>query len=90
MQSVHENRIYSLHIHCGENYPDMPPVVQFISRINLPCVDPRSGKVSKKFLLCVLNSCGAQAMKVDNNRLGCLYQWKREFTMETVLIELRR
>ncbi|WEW60700.1 E2 ubiquitin-conjugating protein mms2 [Emydomyces testavorans] len=43
--SVHENRIYSVNIHCGDDYPDAPPLIQFVSRINLPCVDPRSGKV---------------------------------------------
>lgn len=44
-QSVHENRIYSVNIHCGDNYPDVPPTVQFVSKINLPCVDPKTGKV---------------------------------------------
>jgi len=39
--TVHENRIYSLRIHCGPDYPSKPPYVQFRSRINLPCVDPR-------------------------------------------------
>jgi ubiquitin-protein ligase len=43
-QSAHENRIYSLNIHCGDSYPDSPPAVHFVSKINLPCVD-RSGKV---------------------------------------------
>jgi len=39
--SVHENRIYSLKIHCGPQYPDVPPEISFVSRINLPCVDQR-------------------------------------------------
>jgi len=47
LQSAHENRIYSLQIHCGPNYPDIPPEVTFLSRINLPCVDPRNGKVRR-------------------------------------------
>lgn len=50
LQSVHENRIYSLKIHCGSDYPDKPPDVTFISKVNLPCVDPRSGKVRVTFL----------------------------------------
>ena len=37
-QSVHENRIYSVKIRCGEQYPDAPPEVTFVSKINLPCV----------------------------------------------------
>jgi len=50
---VHENRIYSLKIHCGSNYPDVPPEVTFVSKINLPCVDQKTGKVWRKQLGCV-------------------------------------
>ncbi|KAI9728721.1 MAG: E2 ubiquitin-conjugating protein mms2 [Chrysothrix sp. TS-e1954] len=42
--SKHENRIYSLKIHCGNQYPDVPPDVTFVSKINLPCVDQKTGK----------------------------------------------
>ena len=28
--------------------------------------------------------------EIDPSKLPCLYQWKRDYTMETVLIELRR
>ena len=45
LQSVHENRIYSVSIHCGPNYPDAPPEIKFTSRINLPCVNSQNGKV---------------------------------------------
>jgi hypothetical protein len=44
-QSVHENRIYGVKIHCGPDYPDVPPEISFTSKINLPCVDQRNGKV---------------------------------------------
>ncbi|KAF8649391.1 hypothetical protein AX16_005832 [Volvariella volvacea WC 439] len=43
--TVHENRIYSLKIYCGESYPDLPPTVQFLSRVNLPFVSQVDGKV---------------------------------------------
>ncbi|GMF48879.1 unnamed protein product [[Candida] boidinii] len=43
--SVHENRIYSLTVECGPEYPDKPPIVKFISQINLPCVDSKNGVV---------------------------------------------
>ncbi|KAI9875412.1 MAG: E2 ubiquitin-conjugating protein mms2 [Pleopsidium flavum] len=49
--SMHENRIYSLNIHCGDSYPDIPPTVQFVSKINLPCVDQRTGKYMPRFLV---------------------------------------
>jgi len=43
--TVHENRIYSLKITCGESYPDVHPDVQFLSRVNLPFVNQTNGKV---------------------------------------------
>jgi ubiquitin-conjugating enzyme E2 variant len=43
--TVHENRIYSLKIHCGDSYPEKPPTVQFLSRVNLPFVNQTDGKV---------------------------------------------
>lgn len=58
-------------MHCGEKYPDEPPSIQFVSQVNLPCVNPQNGVV-------------------DPRQLPCLAQWKRENTMEMVLIELRR
>ncbi|KIY64099.1 UBC-like protein [Cylindrobasidium torrendii FP15055 ss-10] len=48
--TVHENRIYSLKIHCGENYPDAPPVIQFLSRVNVPFVNQVDGKVDSSKL----------------------------------------
>ena len=43
--SVHQNRIYSLRLFCGERYPDAPPEVWFETKINLPCVRQSDGKV---------------------------------------------
>ncbi|CAK7264583.1 E2 ubiquitin-conjugating protein mms2 [Sporothrix epigloea] len=43
----HENRIYELKMKCGENYPREPPVIHFVSQINLPGVNNVDGLVSK-------------------------------------------
>ncbi|QPG75617.1 E2 ubiquitin-conjugating protein mms2 [Brettanomyces nanus] len=69
--STHENRIYSLTIECGPTYPDTPPLVKFISKINLPCVDQSCGRV-----------------KPDN--FPILRNWKRSYSMEILLLELRK
>ncbi|KAI5819734.1 ubiquitin-conjugating enzyme/RWD-like protein [Pyronema omphalodes] len=44
IQRPHEGRIYEIEIYCGPNYPNEPPEVKFITRINLPCVKS-NGKV---------------------------------------------
>ena len=69
--SNHENRIYSLAIECGPTYPDEPPKVRFISKINLPCVDDKTGEV-----------------KAD--KFHTLRYWKRSYTMQTLLLDLRK
>lgn len=44
-QTALGDRIYSLHVHAGPSYPDSPPEVKFITRINMECVDQSTGKV---------------------------------------------
>ena len=41
-----EGRIYSLQIECGESYPELPPIVKFRTRVNLPCVSGGHGRVN--------------------------------------------
>jgi ubiquitin-conjugating enzyme E2 variant len=93
--SVHQNRIYSLRIRCGPNYPDSPPEVWFLTRINLPCVSQKDGKVGKRRGDAVAHTrligrTSSIYNQVQANLLPVLAQWKRHFTLETVLVELRK
>jgi len=48
--STLQDRILSLSITCGENYPDKAPHVKFFSRVNLSCVDQNDGAVEPRGL----------------------------------------
>eukprot|EP00240_Pyramimonas_obovata_P011560 CAMPEP_0118933230 /NCGR_PEP_ID=MMETSP1169-20130426/11705_1 /TAXON_ID=36882 /ORGANISM="Pyramimonas obovata, Strain CCMP722" /LENGTH=107 /DNA_ID=CAMNT_0006875967 /DNA_START=94 /DNA_END=414 /DNA_ORIENTATION=+ len=48
MHTVHDSRIYSLHIFCGDDYPEKPPTVRFVSRINMGCVNQSTGEVDTR------------------------------------------
>jgi len=69
--SFHENRIYDIKITCGDSYPDFPPTIFFLTKINLPCVNQTTGEV-------------------EPSKFPVLSGWKRNYTLETVLVELRR
>ncbi|CAI7991618.1 Ubiquitin-conjugating enzyme E2 variant 2 [Geodia barretti] len=42
-----EGRIYSLRFECGATYPDLPPVVRFITRLNMRGISG-SGEVDRR------------------------------------------
>lgn len=48
-----ENRMYSLKILCGPQYPDQPPTLGFVNRINMAGVDSQTGAVDDR-QVCVL------------------------------------
>jgi len=50
-QTAYENRMYSLKINCGQSYPDKPPQVRFISRINMTCVAPDGRVITTNYLV---------------------------------------
>ena len=47
IQTIFDSRLYELHITCGPDYPAVPPVVRFVSRISLSSVNATNGMVEK-------------------------------------------
>lgn len=69
--SVHDGRIYQLKLFCDRDYPNRPPTVRFLSRINMTCVSKESGVVEPRHFPMLAN-------------------WRTEYTMEDILMELKR
>ena len=68
---THEGRLYSIMIYCGPNYPNEPPRVRFLTRINMSCINSNNGNIEP------------HGFKVLGN-------WNPSYTMETILVELRK
>ena len=45
--TVFAGRVYELRVTCGNEYPIAPPVVRFVTRINLPSVHKTTGNIER-------------------------------------------
>jgi len=46
--SAFDCRIISLTMYCGQNYPKEPPLVRFVTRVNIAGVDAGNGEIQRK------------------------------------------
>lgn len=76
-----ENRIYELKIECGPEYPKKPPVIHFISQINLGSGDGRDG--DKKPAVEPVTGL------VDNSKIPNLRDWEKNASDPSRSAQLR-
>lgn len=89
-QTPYENRIYSLKIECGESYPDEPPTLRFLSKININCINQSNGVVSGLHLYNKKKLKKRFIFQVDHRLVPMLSRWNRDYTIKTMLQEIRR
>ncbi|KAF3761694.1 UBC-like protein [Cryphonectria parasitica EP155] len=77
-----ENRIYELKIVCGPEYPKQPPVIHFITQINLPGVDQHSGLVDK-------NTIGGELRDWEKNANDTGPRAQQRVSIEAALSAIR-
>lgn len=98
-QTAYDGKIFQLKLFCGKEYPESPPSVKFQTRINMACVNPQTGVVTPLCVcVCVLNLNVYQLIiynkelydQVEPSLFPMLANWRREYTMEDILVKLKK
>ena len=78
------DRIYMIALRCGPSYPDQPPEVRFMTKINMPHVDQNTGRVD------VRQFCPGGSWKRDMNMMTILRELYKAMTPASKLSQPAR